>query len=300
MPGQRNIIFVSSGFLSEELQVQLDAAVDRALRSQVTINALDPKGLSVGLQETDIHTGYTTTDLHLLSMQRDFLTTRERMATFVLAQVAEGTGGLFFHNSNDLSAGLREAAPLPEASYVLAFAPKDLKLDGRFHTLKVALKNTSPGVTLQARRGYFAPRKTGDRESDYQDEIREAVLSHVDTQQLPMDISTELSKVSGKMEFSVMTHLDVKPIHFRREGDRNVCTLTFVSTVFDHDGNWVTGQQQQARLNLLDGTLHEMLTTGVVMRTTFHLARGNYTLREVVTESEDHHLSATSRRVEIP
>jgi hypothetical protein len=97
-----------------------------------------------------------------------------------------------------------------------------------------------------------------------------------------------------------MTQLDVRPIHFRREGNRNVCTLTFVSTIFDRDGNWVTGQQQQAQLNLLDSTLRDMLTTGAVMRTTYHLAPCTYLLREVVTESEDHHLTAVSRHIEIP
>jgi VWFA-related protein len=300
MPGQRNIILVSSGFLSEELQFQVDAVIDRALRSQVVISALDSKCLDVGLQESDIRTGYTTMDLHLLSVRRDFMLTRERMATSVLAQAAEDTGGEFFHNNNDLTLGFREAAPLSEFYYVLAFSPKNLKLDGRFHTLKVSLREKHAGVTLQARRGYFAPRKAADREDEVQEEIHEAVLSRVDTQQMPVDISTELSKISGKAEFAVMTHLDVKPIHFRRDGSRNVCTLTFVSTIFDHDGNWVTGQQQQARLNLLDATLHDMLTTGVVMRTTFQLAPGTYMLREVVTESEDHHLTALSRHIEIP
>jgi hypothetical protein len=98
-----------------------------------------------------------------------------------------------------------------------------------------------------------------------------------------------------------MAHLDARAVHFEKAGDRNVNTLTFVSTIFDGNGAWVTGQQQQVRLNLLDASLQELLTSsGIVVRATFHLTPGAYTVREVVMDSEDHHLGAVSRHVEIP
>jgi VWFA-related protein len=302
MPGQRNIVLVSPGFLSgEDLQFQVDAMVDRALRSQVVISSIDSKGLAVRLQESDIHTSYTTVDPHLLYVRRDLALTRERIATSVLAQVAEDTGGEFFHNDNDMNVGMRRATTLSEIYYILAFAPKNLKLDGHFHTLKVTLREKLSGVTLQARRGYFAPKKASSREDEVQEEIRGAVLSRVEMQQLPLDISTELSKAAGKTEFSVMAHVDARPVHFQKVGDHNVNTLTFISTIFDRDGKWVTGQQQQVHLNLPDGALQELVaSSGIVVRTTFHLAPGTYTVREVVMDSEDHHLGAASSRAEIP
>jgi hypothetical protein len=246
--------------------------------------------------------GYDTVDSHLLFVQRDFALVRKQMAISTLEQLAEGTGGHFVHNDNDLTAGIRRASTLSEVSYVLAFVPKNLKLDGRFHSLKVVLSEHRPGVTLQARRGYFAPKKAAEREEgESEDEIREAVLSRVEMQQLPLDISTELSKASGNAEFSVMARLDVRPVRFQKAGDRNANTLTFVSTIFDGNGTWVTGQQQQVRLNLPDTSLQKLLTSaGIVVRTTFHLAPGVYTVREVVMDSEDHHLGAVSRQIEIP
>ena len=74
----------------------------------------------------------------------------------MLAQVAEGTGGEFFHNNNDLKAGFGRLAGSP-GSYILAFAPKDLKPDGKFHQLKVTLAEKESAYSIQARRGYFAP-----------------------------------------------------------------------------------------------------------------------------------------------
>jgi hypothetical protein len=50
----------------------------------------------------------------------------------VLAEVAYGTGGVFFHNNNDLVEGFKRVAARPEFVYVLGFSPQNLKLDGRF------------------------------------------------------------------------------------------------------------------------------------------------------------------------
>jgi hypothetical protein len=48
-------------------------------------------------------------------------------------QLAEGAGGTFFHNNNDLTEGFERVAATPEFSYVLGFSPVALKEDGSFH-----------------------------------------------------------------------------------------------------------------------------------------------------------------------
>ncbi|MGC2270437.1 MAG: VWA domain-containing protein, partial [Candidatus Sulfotelmatobacter sp.] len=302
MPGQRSIVLISPGFLTLELGSRVDAILDRALRSQIVISSIDSKGLAVMLPEADVRTGYTTVNSRLLSIKRDLAFFREQEATSVLAQVAEDTGGKFFHNDNDLSAGIRQVTTLSEVYYVLAFTPKKLKFDGAFHSLKVKLRDKRAGVTLQARRGYFAPSKEPVKEVDEsQEKIREAVLSREETHQLPLDVSTELSKTSGNAELAVMARLELGPMHFRRDGELNANTVTFVSTIFNGDGIWIAGQQKEVRLDLTDATLQKLMTSaGIVVRTTFQLKPGNYTIREVVMDSEDHHLSAISRAVEVP
>ena len=82
-----------------------------------------------------------------------------------MAQVAEGTGGEFFHNNNDLKDGFGRLAGSPGA-YILAFAPKDLKPDGKFHQLKVKLAEKETAYSVQARRGYFAPRNEAEAKTE--------------------------------------------------------------------------------------------------------------------------------------
>ena len=56
----------------------------------------------------------------------------------ILATLANGTGGTFFHNNNDMDEGLRRLSEAPEDYYILGFTPQNLKTDGKFHTLKVS------------------------------------------------------------------------------------------------------------------------------------------------------------------
>src|ERR1019366_9085535 len=75
----------------------------------------------------------------------------------VLGELADGTGGTWVHNTNDLAGGFKRIAAAPEYYYVLGFSPQNLKFDGSYHNLKVTLKS-SKDFTLLARRGYFAPK----------------------------------------------------------------------------------------------------------------------------------------------
>jgi VWFA-related protein len=73
-----------------------------------------------------------------------------------MGELADGTGGTFFHNSNDLDAGFKELTEAPEIVYVLELSLDGVKSDGTYHRLEVKVDRN--GVDLQARRGYFMPK----------------------------------------------------------------------------------------------------------------------------------------------
>jgi len=73
-----------------------------------------------------------------------------------MASLADGTGGTFFHNSNDLDAGFKALTEVPETVYVLELSLNNVKPDGAYHSLKVKLDRD--GLDLNARRGYFMPK----------------------------------------------------------------------------------------------------------------------------------------------
>ena len=317
MPGQRTVILGSPGFLlQDDNQFQLERIIDQALHLQVVISSLDPRGLAVIARQVDASLPYTPSGGISTGAMHRMDQNREVVATDVLAQVAEGTGGEFFHNSNDLKAGFGLLTGSP-GSYILAFDPRDLKPDGKFHRLKVTLAEKHTSYSLQARRGYFAPgnaaeAKAGAKEAEassaadqmqevqVQEQIREALLSKTEITQFPVGLDTKVSPGQGETrELSLLSHVDPNALHLQKEGEHNLNTLTFVFGVFDQKENLLTAQQRHATVDVTDPQLPELLKSGMDLGMDFQLKPGRYRIREVVTDSE-HRLTALSRNVDIP
>ena len=158
LPGQRIIIFVSPGFLAvEQESIGFESRVmDFAAQSNVTISVLDARGLYVGDLSADATQSGPMMTSSTLQQQSDYHRSAMLIADSTMAALADGTGGTFFHNSNDLGAGFKRLTEPPEVVYVLELSPDGVKQDGSYHRLKV--KVNRPSVDIQARRGYFIPK----------------------------------------------------------------------------------------------------------------------------------------------
>ena len=155
LPGQRTIILVSSGFLSlsAEEKIQESRVMDLAAQSNVILSALDARGLYT----TELNASVRSQGAgRLLQLQAEYHRNTMTSSENVMAELAEATGGTYFHNSNDLDAGLKALTAVPECIYVLELSLADMKQNGSYHRLKV--KVDRDGVQLQARRGYFVPK----------------------------------------------------------------------------------------------------------------------------------------------
>jgi len=296
MPGSRTMILVSPGFLMTTTQDHHSHeydALDRAIRANVTINTLDARGLFTIIPGGDAS--------HKEASASYFNQADEASAVSdVLSDLAGSTGGTFFHNDNGLKEGLNLLAARPEYLYVLGFSPQNLKFDGSYHNLKVTLKN-GKDVTLQVRRGYWAPKHATDPAEDAKEEIREAVFSRDEIQDIPVDVQTEFFK-SGEFtaELTVVTRLDLKGLRFRRAEDRNNDTLTVVTGLLDPNGIYLAGMKRVIEMHLRDQTLEAMRNERIAVKESFNIAPGRYVVRVVVRDSEGKTMAARNGGVEIP
>src|SRR5207244_8909353 len=169
-PGQRVLVLVSPGFIPSPLQSEASEMVDRATRANIVINTIDARGLYTP-DMGDIADPPNDT-IRTAGFKTSYRVSTQVAQEDVLAQVADGTGGTFFHNRNDVDEAMREAGAAPALSYLLGFSPQNLKIDGRYHALKVSLTNKEK-FKIQARHGYFAPRSIADPAEATKEEIRE-------------------------------------------------------------------------------------------------------------------------------
>lgn len=156
LPGQRMLIFVSPGFLpiEQESLTEESQLMNLAAQSNVTVSTLDARGL----YNTELDASQPTpgSSIGLVQQQSDYRRTSMLIAEGAMASLADGTGGTFFHNSNDLEAGFKSLTETPQTVYVLELSLDKEKPDDAFHHLKV--KVDRDGLEVQARRGYFLPK----------------------------------------------------------------------------------------------------------------------------------------------
>src|SRR6266403_2134861 len=186
----------------------------------------------------------------------------------VMAQLADGTGGTFFHNRNDVDAAMREAGAAPALSYLLGFSPQNLKIDGRYHALKVSLTNKEK-FKIQARHGYFAPRSIADPAEATKEEIREALFSQ-------------------------------EEIRVKKAEGRNNDKLTIVTGIFDENGNYITGGEKIIEMKLRDATYDRLSRSGFTVKSSFDVKPGTYLVRLVVRDNEGAQMAARNGAVVIP
>jgi VWFA-related protein len=146
LPGQRTLILISPGFnlRAPEVSAAESQMINLAAQSNVTISTLSARGL------------YTTSVTANSDNSNRYSILEVHAEENGLSDLADGTGGTFLHDSNDLEAGFKALAEGPESVYLLELSLGSVKPDGAFHRLKV--KVNRDGVQAQARRGYFMPK----------------------------------------------------------------------------------------------------------------------------------------------
>jgi VWFA-related protein len=299
MPGQRVMVFVSPGFIPSTLWSEISDLVDRASRAGIVINTIDARGLYTPDLGGDI-ADPSNDSPRTQGFKSSYRLSAQSAQDQVLQEFAYGTGGTFFHNRNDLDEGLRQAVAAPSISYLLGFSPQNLKVNGRFHGLKVSLTNKQK-YSIQARNGYYAPKTIPNPVEAAKQEIREAVFSQEELHDLPVDVQTQFFKKDAtSARLSVLARFDVKGIHFRKAEGRNADILTIVTAIFDDNGNYVTGGQKTVQMKLLDTTYSRLSRSGLTLKSSYDVKPGSYMVRLVVREDAGSQMAARNGAVVIP
>ena len=297
MPGQRSVVLVSPGFfVPPDLQNQSSDLIQLAIRSKVLIGSVDARGVWTIPAFQACQAGAPATTIQ---DEVAFRQIEQEANTDELIALAEDTGGTLNRN-NDFAGGVQKAAAAPEYLYVLGFVPQNLKPDGSFHTLKVTM-NTGEKASLQARRGYWAPKHPDDAVGAAKQEIENAVFSHDEIHDLPVEMHTQVTETGGQAKLNVLTSVDLKLIHLRKADDRNRNDLTMVAAVFDANGNFIAGTEKILQLRLRDQTVQGLeQRPPFTIDTNFDMKPGAYLVRLVVRDEEGQQLTAENAGVQIP
>lgn len=175
LPGRKSLVLFSEGIaIPPAVQRLFLGVVDAANRANVSIYTMDAAGLRAESEQAKIRdqvneaakrginsayasgTGGDAPLTDALEKNEDVLRQDARTG---LGTLAQSTGGLFFDNTNDLRQGFDRIEDDLRNYYLVGYTPTNDRFDGRFRTIEV--KVNRPGVTVAARKGYFAVRDSG-------------------------------------------------------------------------------------------------------------------------------------------
>jgi len=288
LPGQRVVLLASAGFLMDNLEADIERLMAKALHAEVVINALDAKRLYAVIPGGD------TSKQVNASPQTEYMVVQAKDDG--MAALASGTGGTFYHNSNDLLRGFRELGMVPETMYVLGFAPSDAVADGRFHSLKVRLAARGH-YSLQARLGYMASSANAAAPVSPLSKLESEVTASDTITDLPAWFSWE--QWAGSRGIAMVTHVDVNRLRFEDVHGRRAQRLVILAVLLDSRGGFVTGKRSEVELNFTDATFAQLAKTGLTAAMTFETPPGTYSVRAVAQDGLERKLAAASSTVEI-
>jgi VWFA-related protein len=300
LPGQRDILLVSPGFLTPMAQTRIDEMTERAARAEIFIHTLDARGVFSASPLPDNNNpaapGYTNSRSAGLasSYRRDGALAQDD----VMRSLAEGTGGYAFLSNNDLETGFARTVGHPEASYLIAYSPAGLKHDGKFHAIKVSVVGKND-YTIEARKGFYAAQGDIADETAAKEQIERVAYSLEELSGLPVDLTLRYAfDGAGDPSLSAYAHVDASQAQFDTRDGQRYYNFTVVTALFNSNGDYLEGNQKAVELRLKDPT-PERLTQGVTIRSSFDTKLGAHFVRVVVLDTHSGALAAKTRAIDI-
>ena len=248
-----------------------------ATRNNVAIFPVDPAGL--------------TTDLGPYELER----------LSALREVAEETGGSAVVGTNNFAGGYSRIVQENSTYYVLGYSPAEEYRDGKFHSIRVRVKER-PELVVHARRGYSAP--DGDAKPAVLPPLpdgvsiaaRDALRSPAPVSGVGIDLATAVFKASAT-EGWVVLEAQLRGAGLKLDSGARV-TISY--QVLDLDGRIVTGAYKGFGLDLREQSRTQVLDSGMRFVDRLTLKPGRYEVRLVADQPDNDTLGSVVTHVEVP
>lgn len=200
--------------------------------------------------------------------------------------MANETGGELIRSFNDLSAAMGEVLERTSVTYVLAFQPKDLELDGEYHRLKVEVEGLPRKARVVHRPGYYAPSPYGERSAiERRLEAAQQVMSGRDSGVLGGSVvAAAFEGTGGRAYVPLLIEIDGPSLLAGLDGD--TASLEIYAYGIAEDGTVSDFLSQTMGLDV--GKVGPALEAkGVKFFGDLELAPGDYTIRVLVRDGQD-------------
>ncbi len=324
VPGHKNLVIISGGIpifssgadagqpIFANVTYLFQRLSDAALRAGVTINAMDPRGLSatpgaVSFTETEGRSNYQAEIMGTRTgFGRGGIADQATLSPLLagvgerlgLSTIAKLTGGVSVANTNDFGSGLDKILARSKGYYMLAYRPSE-KFDKKYHKLEIKVKR--PDVRVFHHEGYAAREDRPRSERTKEEQIVAAARSPLAKRDIEISpsIALKLSPETNKAAVEVHVLIDPKKLNFTQANGQYNTSLDIVGFVLDELGKQRGGFSETVNLNLSKAN-YDLAQSGITYSAAIDLPPGYFQLRAVVREGSSGGLGTFSKYLEIP
>ncbi len=297
---KKSLLYFSGGISRDgiENQASLRAAINSAVRANLSIYSVDTRGLQAISPLGDASTGSLRgsgayNGAALTNNMNSNFATQEVMAT-----LSSDTGGKAFFDSNDFAPAFAQVQRDTSAYYAIGFHSTDLARDGKYR--KLTIKVDRPGVKIEYRPGYYAPAdfKHSGRE-DRERELDEELASDLPATDMAVYLDAMYFRLDDN-RFYVPVSIIVpgSQIPFIKGGDKDKATLDIIGEVIDEVKRPIGNARETVKLNL-DPSL-QARQKNIEYTTSFNLPPGKYHLKFVVRENQTGRMGSFEADIVLP
>ncbi len=301
---KKSLLYFSGGIQRDgiENQASLHAAINAAVRANLSIYSVDARGLEAISPLGDASTGSLrgTGGYNGAALQNNLdsnFNTQEVMAT-----LSSDTGGKAFFDSNDFSPAFQRIQQDTSAYYVIGFRSTDPTKDGRYRRLTIKINR--PNVKLEYRPGYYAPADYRHANKDERErQLQEQLASDLPATDVEVYLQAYYFRSdtgSGAPRFDVPVSLIVpgSQIPFVKGGDRSKATLDIIGELKNTAGQDMAEIRQTVKLAVDDS--QQVTQKNIQYTTSFSLPLGKYHLKFVVRENQTGRMGSFETDINLP
>jgi VWFA-related protein len=289
LPGRKNLIWVSGGFpnqinllnfkdptrIQEDFTPEIRACIRAMNNANLSIYPVDSRGLM-----TDHRFSAENQKIDLKNNLRAPIGTNNQET---MNELANGTGGKAYYNTNDLKRAIADAVDDSRVVYTLGFYPTDEAFDGKFHKLEVKVTDQS-GLSLRYRKGYFDSPESPVDSRTAMNELRDAVWSPLDSTGVGVVMAAK-SDPKDPTLINMAVQVEPKNISLQPNGDRWAGRLDLLFIQKNDKGQQFNGVEETVTLNLSRENYDKLVKNGFVYRKSVNMASQAKMIKVIVRDA---------------
>jgi VWFA-related protein len=269
-----------------ELRDRLRDFIGAANRANLSLYAFDPRVFTQGGDDfVDIASGLpedpeAPVTVKSAKLQDDLMASQDNLRT-----MATETGGFAVTGSPKAVAGAFDRVRVENSNYyILGYYPANEARDGKFRKIEVRVKR--PGLRVQARRGYTAPKGNApallrvDAKEGTSPEVRDALAATLPVAGFTLYASAVPFKgTAPNASVVVIVQVDGKDLRFAPKDDRFEDSVEVSVVAIDKIGKTRGGERMTLDMPLTAKTHAFVAEAGLAFQMRLNLPAGQYQLR---------------------